>query len=342
MKRLFFVTTLSIILLLKINVLYGQATFSVDDFSKDFSGKIFIADTSKVFSKGWVAILDKKTKKELIKVSSDELTCELHDGKLLANIKQSPYGEQSNIIYQDFNFDGKSDFAVMDGQNSCYHGPSYQIYLATANGFKLSPDFTRLAQEYCGMFDVDTQTKRITTMTKSGCCWHQYSLFIVQNNKPKAISIIEDGDDMPFNIHSEESWNGKKMVKHSTRTLDLTKDGIKPVLTFNVDKNGKQIALFNINDRTLNYAVTGKANEAEFWYPVNTVYQNSDFIFDSRQHVLTFKNKNATYKIIEHDKYVAIEITVGGKVATWAGNIQTKKGTLNGLLTTKLDNVVIN
>jgi len=42
------------------------------------------------------------------------------------------------------------------------------------------------------MFEVDPKGKRIHTMTKSGCCWHQVSEYIVENNNPKAISIVED------------------------------------------------------------------------------------------------------------------------------------------------------
>ena len=78
----------------------------------------------------------KKNKKQLIKINSDELTFTLHKGKVLANVKELPYGKQSSILYEDFNFDGIKDFAIMDGQNSCYHGPSFQIYLATNKGFK--------------------------------------------------------------------------------------------------------------------------------------------------------------------------------------------------------------
>lgn len=64
------------------------------------------------------------------------------------------------MIYEDFNFDGKNDFAIMDGRFSCYGGPSFQVYLATANGFRHSPEFTRLAQEYCGMFEVNPKDKK--------------------------------------------------------------------------------------------------------------------------------------------------------------------------------------
>ena len=76
-----------------------------------------------------MAIYQKKTNRQLIKINSDELVGDTEDGKIKANVHELPYGEQSAIIYEDFNFDDIKDFAIMDGQNSCYHGPSFQIYL---------------------------------------------------------------------------------------------------------------------------------------------------------------------------------------------------------------------
>jgi hypothetical protein len=219
----------------------SQTTFVIDNFSKDYFGKLFIADTTEVFSKGWIAIFDKKSKKQLIKINSDELTFELHKGKVLANIKELPYGEQSQILYEDYNFDGKKDFAIMDGQNSCYHGPSFQIYLATDNGFKQSPEFTKLSQYYCGMFDIDYKTKTIHTMTKSGCCWHQYSEFKVKDNKPYPIKIIEEG--MSFSgitwDYDEQNLVNGKMSKSSYQKLALEIDKDNILLSFEF-KNKKK------------------------------------------------------------------------------------------------------
>jgi hypothetical protein len=55
---------------------FAQKTFEVQDFSKDYFGKVYLETPSEVFSKGWVAIYDKKTKRQLIKVNSEELTSE--------------------------------------------------------------------------------------------------------------------------------------------------------------------------------------------------------------------------------------------------------------------------
>jgi hypothetical protein len=174
----------------------GQTTFIVEDFSDRYFGKVVLVDneTNSEFVKGsgWIAVFDKETNQQLIKVENSQIFTTLHDGKVKANIAELPYGEQSLIMYNDFNFDGKADFAIMDGYNSCYNGPSFEIYLATKNGFKYSEDFTRLAQEYCGMFEVDYDKKQIFTMTKSGCCWHEYSTFTVENNRLVVIEIREE------------------------------------------------------------------------------------------------------------------------------------------------------
>jgi hypothetical protein len=330
------------LMLLIFNTTFGQTTYTVSDFSRDYFGKIFISDTAQVFSEGWIAIYEKESKKQIIKVNSDELALSLHSGQVLANIKELPYGEQSLIMYDDFNFDGIKDFAIEDGQKSCYHLPSFQIYLANQNGFTISDDFTRLAQEYYGMFEVNYTEKRINTMTKSGCCWHEYSEFIVENNKPKAVKIkVDDQSNFPFNMQSEKIWNGTKMLKTSKKTIDLKADGIIIVLSFKVEKKEKEIVLFNINNRTLNYAVIDKKGSVEFSYPLETIYKNQDFKFDSKGKTLTFKNKNTTYSIYDQESGIGINIITGGKTYNWIGNNSTKEGNLNELNKLNLDNVII-
>lgn len=320
----------------------AQAVFMVDGFAKEYYGKMEISDTTEVFSKGWIAIYDKKTDQRIIKVVSDELTFPLHNGKVVDNIKSFPYGEQSSIMYEDFNFDGNKDFAIMDGQNSCYHGPSYRIYLAADKGFSFNEAFTRLAQEHCGMFEVDHDQKKIYTMTKSGCCWHELSEFIVKNNKPFATKITFVDNYLPFEIITEQTWNGKTIVKKTTKTIDLDQEGIKLILSFIIPKNSKKVVLYNINDRTLNYALVRKDNTVEFDYPVESGYQHPDFEFDRTpdNRSVIFSNKNATYKIYDKPTKLGIEITVDGKIHHMSGSYETKTGGLDRLLNVQFDNVV--
>ncbi len=335
-------TIITFLLLIATQLIFAQTIFTVDNFSNNYYGQVQINDTTQVFSQGWVGIFDKKTKKQLIKVDSQELTFELHEDKVLANIKELPYGEQSQILYEDYNFDGIKDFAIMDGQNSCYHGPSFQIYLASDSGFKLSPEFTKLAQNYCGMFDIDNETKTIHTMTKSGCCWHEFSEFVVENNKPKVIKIITDEQDLPFTTLTEEIWNGKRMVKKTTKTIDTDQEDIQVILSFIVPENGKKIILYSINDIVLNYAILRKDDMVEFSYPAEIVYKHPDFRLtsSSANYSVVFVNNNVTYKIYDQPNKLGMEITIDGKTYNLVGNTKTRTGGLHKLLKLQLDNVV--
>jgi len=292
MRRIIF-----ILIFLLSKIAFCQTTFIVDNFSKDYFGKLFIADTTEVFSKGWVAIFDKKNKKQLVRINSDELTFELHKSKVLANIKELPYGEQSQIFYEDYNFDGVKDFAIMDGQNSCYHGPSFQIYLATNKGFEQSPEFTKLSQNYCGMFDIDYKTKTIYTMTKSGCCWHQNSEFKVKDNKPYPTKIIEE-EMSPSGItwdYEEQNLVNGKMVKSKYQILALEVDKNNLLLSFEFE-NQKKMKIFKI-ENILYYVFTDANDKIELLY-------NDTFKYSSSENILSFANRHTEY-IIYNDKIIA-------------------------------------
>jgi len=99
------------------------------------------------------------------------------------------YDDQGMIQIGDFNFDGATDFAVQDGPNSCYGGPSYHVFLfdAANRRFSMSEAFTALAQEWCGFFAVDPKKQELSTSTKSGCCWHQSARWKVANGAPAQV-----------------------------------------------------------------------------------------------------------------------------------------------------------
>ncbi|MGN7784606.1 XAC2610-related protein [Niabella sp. 22666] len=320
---------------------FGQTVFKVDHFSKDYYGKIFISDTSEVFSKGWVAIYNAQTHKQLIKVDAEELALSLHDGEAKANIKSLPYGEQSLIMYEDYNFDGKKDFAICDGRNSCYHGPSFRIYLATGQGFRLNEAFTTLAQENCGMFSFNAKEKKIYTMTKSGCCWHQYSEYIVVDNTPVEINIITEEAQPPFYNSTIDKWNGKRMVTSTSKSLDLKDETVDVVLHFKVPHNARQVVLFSLTDHMLHYAVLKNKDEIEFSYPLEAGEQNPDFTFEIKpgNMAVVFKNKTATYRVYEQAGKTGVITKAGGKTYHWQGDTKTQKGSLKKLTKVKLDNV---
>lgn len=323
-------------------------TFKLTDFSEDYYSIVSVKDTSDPFTSGCITIYDKRTNKELIKIESDELALDIHEGKIKSNIRELPYGEQSLIMYDDFNFDGIKDLAIEDGQNSCYHGPSYQIYLGTKAGFTYDSNFTRLAQEYCGMFEINSKNKEIHTMVKDGCCYHQFTDFIIKNNVPTAKSILEeDGTRFPYYTETIQAWNGTKMVKTSKTTIDLNQSELKIVFTFNIKRTGNKVVLFNINNRTLNYALIRKDSTVELSYPITEEYKAHDFIYSSSANQTTVVFISGKVKYTIYDNYdansneeIGIEADTDGKITDNKGDINTKKGSLIDVLQVTLDNVV--
>lgn len=332
-----------ILILIITGTVFGQKTFDVQDFSEDYYGKVYLEQPAEVFSKGWVAIYQKKTNKQLIKINSEELVGDTEDGKIKANVKELPYGEQSAIIYDDFNFDGIKDFAIMDGQNSCYHGPSFQIYLAgkAKNQFALSPSFTKLAQEYCGMFEFDKETKTLSTMTKDGCCWHQFSEYTVVNNIPKTVKIVED-DAMKFPLltTTTQIWNGKRMVKTSERKVDFEDEGIKKLFSFKT-ADGREIVLFGY-ETMLYYAFINKSGNVDLAYPTDSTQEEPKFTVDSKEDptAVSFTNKNAVYKIYQKsNEKVGVSVSINGKPSEISGDINSVTGSLRTIADGSFDNV---
>ncbi|MVT08054.1 XAC2610-related protein [Chitinophaga tropicalis] len=318
--------------------------FRIDGFSDKYYGIVSVADTANVFMSGTVAVYDKLKNKELFHTTSEELTLELHDGNVKANILEAPYGEQSVLIYKDFNFDGQKDFALMDGQNSCYHGPSYQVYLATAAGFRRSAAFTRLAQEYCGMFQVDEKRKRLNTMTKSGCCWHQFSEFEVVQDKPKPVKITESSmsnTEPYFEEVSEQKWVAGK--QETSMSLYLGGDKIDTVLSFTLTKNGKQVLIFHVGEENLFYALLKKDQSVEFYYPEVTwsEQQQSNIAgkvrYNAESSTLQFSNEDAKYELYDRregiSRKLGIKVDIDGQTYVFEGEPSTAVGSLSALKT---------
>ncbi|MCW1777480.1 hypothetical protein NB693_24540 [Pantoea ananatis] len=108
-----------------------RRSYELQDFSDRYRATLEVEDNDGVFRPGIVRVFARGNATPLLEVASPELVVDTDakGTKVKANVHELPYGEQSVLIYDDFNFDGIKDLAVMDGQNSCYHGPSYQVYL---------------------------------------------------------------------------------------------------------------------------------------------------------------------------------------------------------------------
>ena len=319
--------------------LQAQETIYTVTISEVYYAKIFLEDASELSSMGWIAIYDKTTNKELIRQDSVDLYIDYDlDGKPSINVVELPYGSQSSIIYNDFNFDGIKDFALRDGNNSCYGGPSYQVYLADGKGdFVYDENFTDLAQSYCGFFMIDYNKKQINTMTKSGCCWHWYYRFDVANNKPRMRQEIEEklNFSIPFIINNTISrWDtqGNKTEKDEA-VLYLDNNGNEVLFSFDLKNKDRTVMLIDEGE-TLYYTFI-KQNEdkdsiAEFYYPNDKAAkedQSLTYKVNNGEETLTFSNESAKYEIYNSKNKVGVRVTTNGKVYDMPGKVTSRNVT---------------
>lgn len=124
------------------------------------------------------------------------------------------YDDQGVINVGDFNFDGQEDFGIQTGNEGSYGGPSYDVYLfnAQAQRFVHNSAMTELILETLGFFEVDAKNKRLRTWAKSGCCYHERTVYAVEHDEPVAVERrIDDaqggGDKMKVTV--ETLVNGK-------------------------------------------------------------------------------------------------------------------------------------
>jgi hypothetical protein len=106
------------------------------------------------------------------------------------------YEEEYSFVGNDFNFDGLEDFAVCNGREGGYGGPSYNVFLfdKKAGKFVESRALSRLTEDgYLGLFFPEPKRRRLRAHSKSGCCYHETDFFAVVNNRPVLVEkIIED------------------------------------------------------------------------------------------------------------------------------------------------------
>ena len=214
----------------------AQTTYKIEKFSKLIHATVTIPNESQneVFKQGTIKVFDSKTKKKIIEIESPELTFDLNkNNKIRTNVHELPYGEQSLLIYEDFNFDNNPDLAIMFGQESCYHGPSYSIYLYNKGKFVYDDDFSALATENCGMFQVDAKLKQLHTMTKSGCCWHLFTTYKIVNNNPVEIETVEtDHKQYPFVYTTTTTFGNKKPKAVTIQEIAFDQMPVKELFTF--------------------------------------------------------------------------------------------------------------
>lgn len=308
-----------------------RSTYPLENFSERYRATLEISDRDEVFRPGIISVYDKQGDVPLIQVSSEELVLDKPTGseEVRTNIHELPYGEQSVLIYQDFNLDGIKDLAVMDGQFSCYHGPSYQVFLGSAEGFRHSASFTELAQNYCGLFSVDEEAREISVFTKSGCCWHEFSTYTLENGEPllKTRTTVSNMDPSGLVAETLAENRAGKLVS-STRRYWSTESEPEVLLSFRLAPAGKRIVLFKRpSDDKPAYVALDKSDEAVLLYPEQ---EGEHLTYDAASHRLSFVRGDTTYRILGDaaGKPTKMQVEVRGKVT----DLKLQPGDVEGSL----------
>ncbi len=128
----------------------------------------------------------------------------------------------------DFDFDGLEDVAIWAGNQGPYGGPTFSIYLQNKSArFVRSARLSALTENTLGMFQVDAARRRILTVTKSGCCWHQFDAYAWQGGVPVLVlRRTEDATSGAELVETTEQWTDGG-VRLKTRHLPIPNDATR-------------------------------------------------------------------------------------------------------------------
>jgi len=186
----------------------SQRSFIDYELSDLYSVKITVAICENKTCSGMATIqISSKTNSSFNQIIQSENLYFYTDDENSTKIKKSStykkqdgsigvYKEDIPVTFEDYNFDGRIDVAIRNGNNGGYGSPSFDVYVynITKKQFVLSKELTELASINLGMFQIDKNRKRIITNTKSGCCWHSTSEYEVVFRKGLQLvsEVIED------------------------------------------------------------------------------------------------------------------------------------------------------
>jgi len=136
------------------------------------------------------------------------------------------YDDQGVIDVGDYDFDGRDDFAVQIGHDGPYGGPTFVVYLdSPARGrFVASAALSELTQTTLGMFQVDAGRKHLVTLAKSGCCWHETTVYEVAGGRPVPVATLTESmqmsEDGGVELTEAHRVGGRWRSRTTVRPLD--------------------------------------------------------------------------------------------------------------------------
>lgn len=127
----------------------------------------------------------------------------------------TPFNFDDFVTTADYNFDGKTDIAISQGNYGSYNSAIYNIYVQTTSGkFILSEELSDLTINYMGLPDVDKQNKQLIVFRKSGAAYNEEVHYRVRQNQNPALQQVY------FKSTEHNSMEGKII-----ETTEILKNG---------------------------------------------------------------------------------------------------------------------
>jgi hypothetical protein len=216
----------------------AQNHFEMDEISKNYRVSIDIAtcNEKECFGKTSLNFINKNTSEKLPTLISENFTFNIETDSL--NSKKINFEDAKiPLIFDDFNFDGHEDLALINGSSRNADKYLYDIFIydSIQKQFLLSEGLTDLVKDNSGMFTADAGRKRLVIHSKSGCCIHT----------TKEYEVIQGRDPLKVYEFEEDTRDPKTVITKKTEFIDykwLTKTTTYPREVYykeNNDENTK-------------------------------------------------------------------------------------------------------
>ncbi len=327
-----------------------------EEFSTQYRADIVVdsQDTNKSKKSGVVRVYEKSSNLPIIEMQSNHLDLDIDDGALEANILNLPSGLGSVLVYDDFDRDGLKDFAIMDGQDACYGGPSYALFKKEQGRYAFDKSFKNTARKNCGFYADDEDENVLHVTTKIGCCQYLLETYRIDENHQRKIwktSEIALDNTLAYEIDiTKEFDTSGTMIKRTRRAklVALEDKNFQPTLAFDL-KDGdtlKTLYLFELNNGQLDIAVTehqthdvSESLRLAKNYPSLATKSPAVFTYDEKQQRLCFHHHNTTYSIIDDAQRTGILISQSNS-SQFISMVGGKQGELKNITKSAMANVV--
>lgn len=189
---------------------WAQNHFELSEISKNYHVSIDIAtcNEKECFGKSTITLTDRKTSEKFPTLTSENFTFTIESDSL--NLNKAKFDEElQSLIFEDFNFDGFEDVALV---NRSLRNSIYDIYTfdSIQNQFLMNEGMTTLVKDNSAMFTVDSERKRLIVYLKSGCC-----LYIT-----KEYNVIPERDPLKIYEFEEDTRDQETVITKKSEFID--------------------------------------------------------------------------------------------------------------------------